>query len=775
MRKSLIFLVFLGLAPLLHAEDRIEKIEVLGNDKVTRETIVYYLSVREGDYFDETILRKDFRVLWSTGFFSNIRIESEQGREGKIVKIIVEENPLVKEIKFQTGKAVKEGDIINKLKENDQYILPYSHYSPAKVQRIKTTIEGMLAEKGLRFGMVTVDLDKPGKNEMGLVFRIAEGSQIKVGDIVFEGAPDMNTGRLLGAMKGNKKHDLISMISGKDNLNADKLGDDIAQVKKKLQEKGYMEALVGEPRIDEMMRRNLFFKKRKMARIVIPISPGERYAVGNIKIEGNKIVSSKSLLSFLKIKPGDIYSSGAREKAMEKITEIYRDIGHLYIQAVPVETLDPKNRKVHLAISIQEGDPVYLHRLEFKGNTFTKDKVLRRELLLREGDRFSLAMFKDSVLRLKQLGLVDVEKDPDIQPRADDPSQIDVAVNVKELQRNSLQFSAGYSGYDGTFLAVGYSTVNLMGMGENLDAMVQYGKRIKNYSLSFTEPYFLDMPMSVGGSIFNRSTYYPGLFRQESRGLNYSVGTRIAGYWRASVTYGFEYVNLSAITTEDDDGESVSYYNPYYSGGSYGYGHYYVGSLTPTIYLNTVDSPLMPTRGSLYSISCKFAGGVLGGEVDMIKPQFEWSRFQSFYKNTVIGLHVSYEFIRSLGSSGIPFWERFFLGGERSVRGYEIYSIGPVNSSGTNQGGEKSLIINAEYIIPVGGPLNLILFCDAGNAFTRHATVDLGDLYTSMGLEMRIFVPALRVPFRLIFSRNNRLTAYNDSHFAFRFAVGTTF
>jgi len=621
MRKSFIFLLFLVAATCLQAQDRVEKIEVQGNDKITRETIVYYLSVREGDYFDETVLRKDFRVLWSTGFFSNIRIEAEQGREGKIVKIIVEENPLLKEIKFQTGKSVKEGDIVNKLKENDLYILPYSHYSPSKVQRIKTTIEGMLASKGLRFGTVAVDLDRRGKNEMGLVFRIEEGSRIKVGDIVFEGAPDMNTGRLLGAMKGNKKHDLISMISGKDTLNEEKLDEDVAQIKKKLQEKGYMEAIVGEPRIDEMTRRNLFFRKQKMARIVIPLSPGKRYAVGEIKIEGNKIVSSKSLLAFLKIKPGDTYSAGAREKAMEKITEIYRDIGHLYVQAIPVETLDPKNRKVHLAIAIQEGDPVYLHRLEFRGNTFTKDKVLRRELLLREGDRFSLAIFKDSVLRLKQLGLVDVEKDPDIQPRTDDPSQIDVAVNVKELQRNSLQFSAGYSGYDGTFLALGYSTVNLMGMGENLDAMIQYGKRIKNYSLSFTEPYFLDMPMSVGGSIFNRSTYYPGLFRQESRGVSYSVGTRITGYWRASVVYGFEYVNLSPITTENEGGESVSYYNPYFSGGTYGYGHYYVGSLTPAIYFNTVDSPLTPTWGSLYSISCKFAGGILGGEVDMIKPQ----------------------------------------------------------------------------------------------------------------------------------------------------------
>ena len=584
----------------------------------------------------------------------------------------------------------------------------------------------------------------------------------------------MNLGGLLGAMKENKKHDLLSWISGKDHFKENKLGEDLERVKKKLQEKGYMEALIGEPRVDEITRRNLFFKKKKMARIVIPLSAGERYTVGDVRIEGSKIISSTNLLGFVKIKPGDTYSSAAREKAMEKITEIYRDIGYLYVQAVPVETLDPKHRKVHLSVNIQEGDPAFLRRLDFKGNTFTKDKVLRRELLVREGDRFSLAYFKDSVNRLKQLGLVEVDKDPDIRPTADDPTQVDVVVNVRELQRNNIQFSAGYSGYDGTFLSLGYSTVDLMGMGENLEAMVQYGKRVKNYSLSFTEPYFLDMPMSVGGSVFDRSVYYPGLFQQESQGVNLTLGTRIAGYWRASFIYGFEYMNVSAITAGDGE-ESAAYYNPYAYGGGYGYGHYYVGSLTPALYLNTVDSPLMPSRGSLYSFSCKIAGGILGGEVDMIKPRLEWSRYQPFFKNTVIGLHLTYEFIKSLGGSGIPFWERFFLGGERSIRGYEIYAIGPLSDTGTNQGGEKSLVINAEYIIPMGGPLNMILFCDAGNAFTRHATVDLADLYTSVGIEMRIFVPALRVPFRLIFARNNRLTAYNTSHLAFRFAVGSTF
>jgi outer membrane protein insertion porin family len=174
-------------------------------------------------------------------------------------------------------------------------------------------------------------------------------------------------------------------------------------------------------------------------------------------------------------------------------------------------------------------------------------------------------------------------------------------------------------------------------------------------------------------------------------------------------------------------------------------------------------------------VGCKFAGGPLGGDIALIKPQFELTHYRRVVGRAVLGLHLSYEFIKPTGSSGIPFWERFYLGGERSVRGYEIYTIGPQSAEGINKGGEKALVMNAEYNIAVGGPLYAIFFFDAGNAFSRHERVRLDNLYTSTGLEFRIFVPALRVPFRLIFAYNNRTLQLEPSHFAFRFAIGTTF
>ncbi|MEN6312391.1 MAG: BamA/TamA family outer membrane protein, partial [Acidobacteriota bacterium] len=392
----------------------------------------------------------------------------------------------------------------------------------------------------------------------------------------------------------------------------------------------------------------------------------------------------------------------------------------------------------------------------------------RPELMVQEGERFSLAMFKDSVLRIKQLGLVDVEKDPDMRPLPDDPTKIDVVIPVKEMQRNNIQFSAGYSGYDGTFITFGYSTVNFLGGGENVEFQVQQGKRIKNYSVGISEPYVFDLPMTVGINLYNRKMDYSawGLYTQKSQGVDLSFGTRISGYWRGSLTYTLQRVNMSY-----PEGTTLSSYYTMI----YGFGTFYESSITPMIYKSTIDSPLTPTRGTLYSASVKLAGSVLGGDIAVIRPRLEFSHYHPFSFKHIIGVHVACDWIRSFGSSEVPYWEKIFLGGERSIRGYEVYAIGPHSDTGINLGGTKSILLNAEYIIPVGGPFYGIFFYDVGNAMGAGSNFSLKDMYTSSGFEARLFVPAFRVPLRLIFSYNNRKTVYDTSNFAFRFAVGTTF
>lgn len=771
MKKIILAIIFIFMPLSLLSQELVEKIEIEGNERVTRETILYYLSSREGDYYNKELLRQDFKVLWSTGFFSNIKMEAEEGTRGKIVRIVVEENPVIKDIVYKTGKKLKENDIVDKLKEEDKYILPYSYYSPYKIQRIKETIKELLIEKGLSNGEVRVDIDNKGKSQIDVVFHIKAGPRTKVGEIVFEGSTKLPDAILKGAIKENKKHGFLSWITGKDTFKQNKLDEDLESLKKKLQEKGYLEATIGEPRIKEITKRSILLKKQKMKKMTIPINAGDRYSVGNIKLEGNKIFNTSSLLKLIKLKEGENYSTKTREKAVKDIGELYQNFGYLYARVMPVESLDPKRKRVNLTFHIYEGEVAYLNRLEVKGNTYTKDKVIRREILVREGDRFSFALFKNSLLRLNQLGLVELVGEPEIKPNPEDPAKIDVTLNVKELQRNNIQFSAGYSGYEGTFVSLSYSTVNFLGAGENLELMAQFGKRVKNYMFGFTEPRVFDLPLNVGFNVYNRYIYYPSLFTQKSQGANFSFGARVKGYWRTNITYGFEYVDIGPPKEEDED-----YYGniSYYYGGTYGYGKYAISSISPVIYRSTVDSPLTPSRGTMYLVSCKFTGGILGGDISLIKPQFEWTFYKPIIRGHVLGLHLNYQFIKPLKGTDVPFWERFYLGGERSIRGYDIYTIGP-RKEGRIIGGEKSLVMNAEYIIRVGGPLYTIFFCDVGNAYDEDENISFKNIYSSTGLEMRIFVPALRVPFRLIFAFNSPKINSDDSNLAFRFAIGTTF
>lgn len=770
MKKAVLALLLLALPGVLAAQETLEKIEIVGNERVTQETILYYLSVREGNYFSEDQLRRDFRVLWSTGFFSDIKIETLPGTRGRIARITVEESPVIKAVTFKTGKKVKENDIVSKLKEKDEYILPYSYYSPSKIERIKGTISDLLFEKGLLASSIDAEVRRMGKNEVEVLIHVNEGPKIRVGDVVFEGDTKLAASELVWSMKDNRPHSFFNWVAGKDVFKQNTVKDDADRIKKKFQERGYMEATVGQPRTEETEKRKIFGKKQTMMRLIVPVNPGYIYRVGDIKIEGNKTFNTQGLRTMVRLRPGTVYSTKVREKSVEDISELYRNYGYLYIQIIPVENLDPKTKTVNVTFNVQENEIAYLNRLEFRGNTYTKDKVIRREMMIREGDRFSLAMFKNSILRIKQLGLVDLEKDPDINPNPEDPTKIDVQVNVKELQRNNIQFTAGYSGYEGTFIAFSYSTVNFLGAGENLEFTIQTGKLVKNYSFGFSEPYLFDKPITAGFNVYDRRITYPWYSRKE-RGIDLITGARLFGMWRTNLTYTYAKINAQLLDGSGETGETPTM--PYYMG--YGTGKYNVSSITPMVYFSTIDSPLTPTRGTMYSLSMKYAGTFLGGEVDLVKPQLEFTRYQPFIGNHVIGVHAQYQFVKAIRGSQIPYWERFFLGGERSIRGYDVYTIGPTDENGYNMGGDKAFVFNAEYIIPIGGPLYAIFFYDMGNSIPYSQKFSLKSMYTSTGIEARIFVPALRVPFRLIFSYNNNKIYPNDPEFAFRFAVGTTF
>lgn len=771
MRRIVFFSALLCVVSISLLGETIERLVVLGNVKVSRDTVLFYMRSREGGEYSEEGLRRDFRSLWETGFFRNIRIETEPGVSGRVVRVVLEEHLLISSITYKTGNTVKQSDILDKLQENNIVLMAFSHYNPSKLKRVEGLIGEMLQEKGFNDGRVEIESSEEG-GQVKLVVNVIEGRKTRIGGIDFPGLDrggDVSWDFLRRGMSNNREHGLLSALGGKDVYNRETIEEDLEEVRLRLQQKGYLESRLGQVEVATFERRTILGGKRRMLRLLIPVELGPRYRMGEVKIEGNKVIKTDFLYNFVKMKRGEIYDIKQRNKMLEEMTKFYRSLGYFYCQIAPVENLEPERRVADLTLRIMENEVAYLGKLEFVGNTFTKDHVIRREWFLREGARLNINALETSIRRMKQLGLVEVEKMPDIRPDAEDPQKINIRCEVRELNRQMINFNTGYSGYDGWFIGLGYQTQNFLGLGETFALNFQSGTRSKNYRIAFTEPYLFNLPASFGIDVHKTSYAFPYLYTRDGEGFNISSSFRMWRFWGVSLVYTYENIDIRDVN------EEINWTNPY-SMYYYTLGSRVISAISPTVYYSTVDSPIFPSSGTKFLVNYRYSGGILGGNIQMHKTRFEFVHFVPvFRRRHTLGFHLVYQNIVPIGEEPIPFYEKYFLGGERSIRGFDIYRLGPRSESGYVVGGDKALYFNFEYQIPLNQQFSFAAFYDVGNAYDVGKSIDLKDVYISMGLELKVYVQMLGVPFRLIFAYNPRVLNPQDSNFAFRFAVGPSF
>jgi outer membrane protein insertion porin family len=501
---------------------------------------------------------------------------------------------------------------------------------------------------------------------------------------------------------------------------------------------------------------------------------------------------------------------------------------------------------------LTEGEQYFVNRITFVGNTTTRDNVIRREMRLVEGNIFSTEALKYSVRRLNQLGYFqNLEQSPDavdVQKTPSEKNKVDVTLKLQEQNRNQLTFGAGVSQFEGFFGQLSFQTSNFLGRGESLTVSLQAGSRAENYQVAFSEPFLFDRNITGGIDVYRRSLQYINQFTQESTGGNLMFGFPVADFSRMFMTYSYERtsvsdfneaffdptcfyreggcrdINLSDPSQLTPDALELLRRNPFLQDSlliGQG-GKRTISKIVPSFVFNTVDNPIFPSTGRRLSMSMDFAG--LGGNTHFLKPSVEGVAFLRHTSRTSFGFRGQFQYIRPIaGTNVLPIFERLFLGGEYSIRGFDIRSIGPRDPN-TNLviGGNKSLLFNAEYLITIAGPVRLVLFADAGQVrnlgesfgweenvieivpppppllydpfSTTRVTVP-GQILTnttrvvgettawkvSQGAEIRFFMPVLNVPFRLIFAHNPSRENVLDNNFqpakqfTFRFAVGTTF
>jgi outer membrane protein insertion porin family len=444
------------------------------------------------------------------------------------------------------------------------------------------------------------------------------------------------------------------------------------------------------------------------------------------------------------------------------------------------------NAVVDVTLHMQEGEQYFVNRIIFVGNSITSDKVVRREMNLVENGVFNTEALKYSVKRINQLGYfkpleegpgkdsVKVEKAPNVK------NKVDVTVKLDEHNRNEFNFGAGFSELDGTFISGSFSTTNFLGQGETVSVATQYGARAKNYSLSLSEPYLFDRPISLGASLFSRKVDYLTTtgsvgYSEVTSGISVTGGRPLGRFLRGYMTYAYEVIDvaisndlLQQTSATSTAGQPV--FNPFLDKG-----RHVESRVSPSLVYNSVDNPILPHSGMRISSTVDVAGGLLGGTTNYLSPTVEAVVYIPVTHRTGFGLRGQSALIYQYGDTDqLPYYRRFFLGGENQIRGVDIRTVGPLDAQNRALGGNKFMLFNAEYYLDLFGPVRLVLFHDAGQAFKEGDRFNLYDLRTSSGTEVRFMMPVMNVPFRLIYAWNVYRDAFQPAR-GFKFAVGTMF
>ena len=826
-----------------------------GTSVIEYETYLYYIQLKPSlpsqgvwmpyDEAAEKTVHDDFTRLWGTNFLENLWIEKQEytfsnGVVGELITYHMEERQRVKIVDYVGTKEIETSKVNERLKDLMAEIRLDTFIDQSLVRKVAGVVRDMLKEKGYQNAEVTPEIQPMagGPKIVHLTFHMSEGPKVKIRRIVFTGNKVASSSRLRKAMKNNKQMWMFSKFTGRGTFQETAFDEDADRISAYYKEHGYVRANVGAP--EQRFLGDSKDKKIRFIELRVPITEGQRYKVGDIEFAGNTVVKTEFLKPLFKLKEGEYYNEKDLRKGLEKAREMYGGAGYWEFtgfpdfkfrddptpgQEVPDALAAPQPAIVDVTMRLQEGLQYFVNRITFIGNATTHDTVIRREMNLVEDGVFNTEALKYSVKRINQLGYfkpLEEGKGTDVNKVPNETAKVDIRLKLEEQNRNQISFGAGVSQFEGFFGQLSFQTSNFLGRGESLTLSMQAGSLAQNYTLGFTEPFLFDRNMTGGVQIFKQEIHYLNQFTQVTKGGTVTFGVPIGrGFTRFFTNYSYQRVQVTDINSIYTD-PTVLRRNPFLqdslligSGGER-----IISKITPSIVHNTVDNPIFPTSGKKFTLSMEMAG--LGGNTSFYKPTIEGVYFWKQNQRMNLGLHSNFEYIHQFeGSQSLPIFEKLFLGGEYTVRGFDIRSIGPSDPvTGLVLGGDKSVLFNVEQSFVIAGPVRAILFYDAGQvrgngqSFGWHEdiqeqVVGSGPLLvdpraplqlvnpalnpqfvtigqrsafkTSTGVEVRFFMPVLNVPFRLIFYYDPQRGGVLDNSlqpqqpYGFRFAVGSTF
>ena len=763
----------------------IERIDFTGNRRIRTDTLKARIFTRDGDPYNEETLRRDFQALWNTQFFEDVKLSVEEGDKpgGKIIIFEVKERPIIRRIRYEGIHSISESDILDRFKEKKVGLTVESQFDPTRIKKAEVVLKDLLGEHGRQFANVTPEFERiASSNAVILVFKIDEGPKVKVGKILFTGNHAFSSRKLIRAMRHDRPYQIPLYITEINVLSKtydhDKLIEDIeVGIRGLYQDNGYYKALVKDPVIESIDTNGyrwgvplvLGKSSGKAVNITIPLEEGEKYVMGTLRIassDPDKALSLKvdALKGAFPLKNGDVFSSAKIRKALEDYGKIYGQYGFIDFVATPETDIDDAAKKIDVTMKFEEGKQYYVRRIDFSGNSTTRDKVIRRELLIDEGQLFNKHYWELSILRLNQLDYFDrleADKAAEIK-RNTKEGTVDLLLKLREKGKQSIGLQGGVSGLSGGFIGLTYQTNNFLGLGETLTLSAQVGQYQRNLMFGFTEPYLFDRPISSGFTIFSSlykydqahqaalltgqsvsiNPQYIQNYNQNSTGFTAfaSYPLKRLGFTRLSVSYGLTRTNIKTY----NDASNLLFTQLQYRSvaGPSALDGILASTITASINKHTLNSSINATSGSSYFYSLAFTGGPIGGNVNTITNTGQYTYFHPInHRRNAVGFRVLGAYTTGYAGKEVPPYSRFYMGGENDLRGFDIRAISPVTfiPSVVNQpisfpyhgsattltvpvvaytiafpGADTQVVGNFEYRIPIAGPVSMSLFADVG-------------------------------------------------------------
>ncbi|MEW6443375.1 MAG: outer membrane protein assembly factor BamA [bacterium] len=730
-------------APLPEEAPVVREIGVAGNQRIEPDVVLLRINTKVGQPLSPKVVRQDIHALMDTGYFRTIHVETEEVAGGVKVIYRVEERPIIREVVYEGNKKLDLKDF-----EKVVTLKPNHFLDVAALKENVEKIRKLYANEGYFRASIEYDIRPQDNNQVTVAFKIQENKEIKIRRIVFLGDQVFPDKKLRKTIESKKKS-LLSFITGAGTYKEDVVRDDVTRLTLFYLDNGYLQ-FSAKPPMTLITEEGMY--------IFFILDEGKQYRIRNVRWENATAEEEALFREAQKLLPGEIFSREQLQQDIVVMTDYYADQGYAFADIVPLYTPDESTLSVDITYQVKKGEKVTIGNVRVNGNTKTRDKVIRREMALAEGDLYSGTKLRKSKEEINRLGFFE-SINLTTQPGAE-PNQLDVVVDVKEGQTGTLSGGAGFSSTDQFIFMANITQSNLFGRGQVLSLNAEVGGTRQNVALSFTEPWLFDIPLSLGFDVFNTKYDYDD-FTRKGIGGAFRIGYEFLEHLRGSAMYKYEDVDISdvssdaPVTLKAEEGQSTT------------------SSVTFSVVRDTLDNPLYPLRGSLNIGSVEFAGTALGGDNDFVKLRLDTGWYIPFYLDTTFHLRGRVGVGYGIGGDRLPVFERFFVGGISTVRGFDVRSLGP-EVQGTVIGGDKELILNFEYIFPLVPQVKLrgLAFFDAGNAFSEDESIRFPGLRLSAGAGIRWFSPLGPLTFVLGFPLDKR---EGEDSSAVQFSIGTSY